>query len=85
MGAARGAERRSRGSPKISVNDFVIRACALALLKHPGVNASFQGEAIRVYHRAHIGIAVALEEGLITPVLRDCARQVAGPDRRRGA
>ena len=60
------------GQPKISVNDLVIRACALALLKHPGVNASLQGEAIRVYHRAHIGIAVALEEGLITPVLRDC-------------
>ena len=59
------------GQPKISVNDFVIRACALALRQHPGVNASFQGEAIRVYHRAHIGIAVALEEGLITPVLRD--------------
>jgi pyruvate dehydrogenase E2 component (dihydrolipoyllysine-residue acetyltransferase) len=60
------------GQPKISVNDLVVRACALALIKHPGVNASFQGEAIRVYHRAHIGIAVALEEGLITPVLRDC-------------
>jgi pyruvate dehydrogenase E2 component (dihydrolipoamide acetyltransferase) len=60
------------GQPKISVNDFVVRACALALLEHPGVNASFQGEAIRVYHRAHIGIAVALDEGLITPVLRDC-------------
>jgi pyruvate dehydrogenase E2 component (dihydrolipoamide acetyltransferase) len=60
------------GQPKISLNDLVVRACALALLKHPGVNASFQGEAIRVYHRAHIGIAVALEEGLITPVLRDC-------------
>jgi pyruvate dehydrogenase E2 component (dihydrolipoamide acetyltransferase) len=59
------------GQPKISVNDFVIRACALALLEHPGVNASFQGDAIRVYHRAHIGIAVALEDGLITPVLRD--------------
>jgi pyruvate dehydrogenase E2 component (dihydrolipoyllysine-residue acetyltransferase) len=60
------------GQPKISVNDFVIRACALALLKHPGVNASLQGDAIRVFHRAHIGIAVALDEGLITPVLRDC-------------
>jgi pyruvate dehydrogenase E2 component (dihydrolipoamide acetyltransferase) len=60
------------GQPKISVNDFVIKACALALLKHPGVNASLQGDAIRVFHRAHIGIAVALEEGLITPVLRDC-------------
>jgi len=60
------------GQPKISVNDLVVRACALALLAHPGVNASFQGEAIRVFHVAHIGIAVALEEGLITPVLRDC-------------
>ncbi len=60
------------GSPKISVNDLVIRACALALLRHPGVNASYQGNAIRVYHRAHIGIAVALDGGLITPVLRDC-------------
>jgi pyruvate dehydrogenase E2 component (dihydrolipoamide acetyltransferase) len=60
------------GQPKISVNDLVIRACALALLQHPGVNASFQGEAIRVWHRAHIGVAVALDEGLITPVLRDC-------------
>jgi len=60
------------GQPKISVNDFVIRACALALLKHPGVNASLQGDAIRVYHRAHIGIAVELDDGLITPVLRDC-------------
>ena len=59
------------GQPKISVNDLVVRACALALLQHPGVNASFQGEAIRVFHRVHMGIAVALEEGLITPVLRD--------------
>jgi pyruvate dehydrogenase E2 component (dihydrolipoamide acetyltransferase) len=60
------------GQPKISVNDLVIRACALALLQHPGVNASFQGEAIRVWHRANIGVAVALDEGLITPVLHDC-------------
>src|SRR5262245_7791625 len=60
------------GQPKISVNDLVILACALTLLGHPGVNASFQGETIRLYHRAHIGIAVALDDGLITPVLRDC-------------
>jgi pyruvate dehydrogenase E2 component (dihydrolipoamide acetyltransferase) len=59
------------GQPKISVNDLIIRACAVTLLQHPGVNASFQGESIRVYHRVHMGIAVALEEGLITPVLRD--------------
>jgi len=60
------------GQPKISLNDLVVRACALTLMKHPGVNASFRGDAIRVFHRAHLGIAVALEDGLITPVLRDC-------------
>ncbi len=60
------------GSPKVSVTDLVIRACALALRRLPAVNASFQGQAVRVYHRVHIGIAVALEGGLITPVLRDC-------------
>jgi len=60
------------GQPKISVNDLIVRACALALLRHPGVNASFQGDSIRIHHRVHIGIAVALDEGLITPVLRDC-------------
>jgi pyruvate dehydrogenase E2 component (dihydrolipoamide acetyltransferase) len=60
------------GQPKLSPNDLVIRACAQALLQHPGINASFQGESIRVHRRAHIGIAVALEDGLITPVLRDC-------------
>jgi pyruvate dehydrogenase E2 component (dihydrolipoamide acetyltransferase) len=60
------------GQPKVSVTDMVIKACALALLKNPGVNAQLQGPNLRVFHRAHIGIAVALDEGLITPVLRDC-------------
>ena len=60
------------GQPKLSVNDLVIKACALALRKNPGVNASLQGQAIRIHHRAHIGVAVALDQGLITPVLRDC-------------
>jgi len=73
------------GQSKISVNDLVVRACALALLQHPGINASFQGESIRVFHRVHMGIAVALEEGLITPVLRDAhaksLAQIAGESR----
>jgi pyruvate dehydrogenase E2 component (dihydrolipoamide acetyltransferase) len=60
------------GQPKISVNDLIIRACALALRKNPGVNAQFSGQAIRTHHRAHIGVAVSLDAGLITPVLRDC-------------
>jgi pyruvate dehydrogenase E2 component (dihydrolipoamide acetyltransferase) len=60
------------GQPKVSVTDMVIKAVALALRKNPGVNAQLNGQAIRVHHRAHIGIAVALDQGLITPVLRDC-------------
>jgi pyruvate dehydrogenase E2 component (dihydrolipoamide acetyltransferase) len=66
------------GQPKISVTDMVIKAAALALLKNPGVNAQLNGQAIRVHHRAHIGIAVALEQGLITPVLRDCDVKALG-------
>src|SRR6202007_2810180 len=74
------------GQPKVSVTDMVIKAAALALLKNPGVNAQLNGQSIRIHHRAHIGIAVALEQGLITPVLRDCdvkpLAQIAagGPD-----
>jgi pyruvate dehydrogenase E2 component (dihydrolipoamide acetyltransferase) len=60
------------GQPKISVTDMVIKAVALALIKNPGINAQLNGQVIRVHHRAHIGIAVALDQGLITPVLRDC-------------
>ena len=60
------------GQPRVSVTDMVIKAVALALLRNPGVNAQLNGQAIRVHHRAHIGIAVALDQGLITPVLRDC-------------
>jgi pyruvate dehydrogenase E2 component (dihydrolipoamide acetyltransferase) len=60
------------GAPKVTFTDVVVRACAVTLQKHPGVNASFTGDAIRRHRAAHIGIAVAVEDGLITPVLRDC-------------
>ena len=60
------------GQPRVSVNDLVVKACALTLPRHPGVNASFQGQSIRLHHRVHVGIAVAMDQGLITPVLRDC-------------
>jgi len=55
----------------ISINDIIIKAAALALRQHPEINASFAGDHVKVYSRVHIGMAVALEEGLITPVLRD--------------
>jgi pyruvate dehydrogenase E2 component (dihydrolipoamide acetyltransferase) len=59
------------GAPKVTFTDVIARACVVTLLKHPGVNASLHGEAIRRYRAVHLGIAVALDEGLITPVLRD--------------
>jgi pyruvate dehydrogenase E2 component (dihydrolipoamide acetyltransferase) len=55
---------------KISFNDLVIKASAMALRKHPMVNASWQGEKIRVNHHIHIGVAVAVEDGLLVPVVR---------------
>ncbi len=55
---------------KISINDIVIKVTAAALLQHPGVNASFQDKFIRYYEHADIGVAVAIEDGLITPVIR---------------
>jgi len=55
----------------ISVNDIIVKATALALRQHPDVNASFGGDHIKQFARVHIGMAVALEDGLITPVLRD--------------
>ncbi len=71
-GELRGELNALEGQPKISVNDLIIKACALALRKNPGVNARLNGQAIRVHHRAHIGVAVSLDAGLITPVLHDC-------------
>ena len=58
-------------SYKISVNDFVVRAAALALLKVPAANATWTETATRRFSRADVSVAVALDEGLITPVIRD--------------
>jgi pyruvate dehydrogenase E2 component (dihydrolipoamide acetyltransferase) len=55
---------------KVSFNDMVVKACALALRQHPAVNASWMGDKIRRHHHIHIGIAVAIEDGLIVPVVR---------------
>lgn len=54
---------------KISFNDLVIKACAMALRKHPDVNSSWMGDFIRQHNNIHIGSAVALPEGLIVPVI----------------
>jgi pyruvate dehydrogenase E2 component (dihydrolipoamide acetyltransferase) len=55
---------------KVSVNDFVVKACALALRKVPQANASWTDEAVRLYENVDISVAVATPEGLITPIVR---------------
>ncbi len=60
---------------KVSINDVIIRATAAALRRHPECNAAWQGDSIRRFNRVHIGVAVAVEDGLITPVVRDADRK----------
>jgi pyruvate dehydrogenase E2 component (dihydrolipoamide acetyltransferase) len=69
------AEAQSLG--KISVNDLVTKACAAALTRHPLVNASYLEEegVIRQHAGAHVAVAVAMPEGLLTPVVRDADRK----------
>jgi pyruvate dehydrogenase E2 component (dihydrolipoamide acetyltransferase) len=55
---------------KLSVNDIVVKVAAAALIQHPQVNASFQDKTVRFYEHADIGVAVATDNGLITPVVR---------------
>lgn len=55
---------------KISVNDFIIKACGLALVQYPNMNRSFRGDHFVAFDTADIGVAVAIEDGLITPVIR---------------
>lgn len=58
------------GTAKVSFNDFVIKAAALALKKHPNVNTSWLGDKIRINHHVHIGVAVAVLDGLVVPVIK---------------
>jgi pyruvate dehydrogenase E2 component (dihydrolipoamide acetyltransferase) len=60
---------------KVSINDFVLRATAQALAHHPEVNAQWNGDSVRRHYRVHLGVAVAVDEGLITPVIRDADRK----------
>ena len=55
---------------KVSFNDMVIKACAMALKKHPKVNSQWSEEAITINHHVNIGVAVAVEDGLVVPVLK---------------
>jgi pyruvate dehydrogenase E2 component (dihydrolipoamide acetyltransferase) len=55
---------------KVSFNDMVIKACAMALKKHPKINSQWNEEAITINHHVNIGVAVAVEDGLVVPVLK---------------
>jgi pyruvate dehydrogenase E2 component (dihydrolipoamide acetyltransferase) len=60
---------------KIGVNDLLLKAAAEALVRHPEVNASWEGDSVRFHGRVDLGIAVAVEGGLITPVLRSAEQK----------
>jgi pyruvate dehydrogenase E2 component (dihydrolipoamide acetyltransferase) len=63
---------------RISLNDLVVKAAALALVRVPEVNVSYTEEALLRHRRVHVGVAVALEQGLIVPVLRDADQKSVG-------
>jgi pyruvate dehydrogenase E2 component (dihydrolipoamide acetyltransferase) len=82
------------GGPKLSFNDIILKSAALALFKHRACNAWFQEDHIRYWNEVHLGMAVAVEDGLITPVIRNAdqksltqisveARELAGRARDR--
>lgn len=60
---------------KISVNDYIIRAVGVSLKKHPNCNAAWHGDVIRRFNHVHVGVAVAVEDGLITPVIKHADRK----------
>jgi pyruvate dehydrogenase E2 component (dihydrolipoamide acetyltransferase) len=60
---------------KVSVNDLIVKACATALRANPVLNVSFTEEHLLVHKRVHVGVAVALDEGLVVPVIRDADRK----------
>jgi pyruvate dehydrogenase E2 component (dihydrolipoamide acetyltransferase) len=67
---AREALKALGEGPKVSFNDIIIKAVATALRQHPACNAWWQDDRIRYWHEVHVSMAVAIEDGLITPVIR---------------
>lgn len=72
-------------SGKVSVNDFVVKACAMALVQMPEVNASYQGDHVLQYGAVHVGVAAAVDDGLLVPVIKNAhalsLRQIADASR----
>ena len=69
------AASEAAGGTKFTVNDFVLKAVVAAAVKVPAVNASFAGDAIIQYGSVNLSVAVAVEEGLVTPVIRDSQKK----------
>ena len=69
------AASEASGGAKFTVNDFVLKAVVAAAVKVPAVNASFAGDAIIQYGSINLSVAVAVEEGLVTPVIRDSQKK----------
>ncbi len=65
------AQLVAAGKDKVSLNDLVVRACAIALREHPEVNASLTGDGLVRHPGVHVGVAVATDDGLLVPVVRD--------------
>ncbi len=64
------AQINSLPDTKVSFNDMVVKACAMALKKHPQVNTTWNGDTTKFNHHIHVGVAVAVEDGLVVPVLK---------------
>ncbi len=65
------AAGEKEGGSKVSVNDLILKATAAAIAKNPKVNASFTGDSVTEFSSVHLAVAVAVDDGLITPVIRD--------------
>jgi pyruvate dehydrogenase E2 component (dihydrolipoamide acetyltransferase) len=70
---------------RVSVNDLMVKAAALALERVPALNATYTDNAVRRYTGVHIGVATAIDDGLVTPVLRDCQLKTVGRIARESA
>ena len=72
------AELNKASQTKISFTDIVVKAAASTLMKHPQVNATYLGDKMRQFGYAHVAVAVALDDGLVTPVIRYCEQKGIG-------
>ncbi|MEO0450487.1 MAG: pyruvate dehydrogenase complex dihydrolipoamide acetyltransferase [Pseudomonadota bacterium] len=75
LAARKGINEAAPEGVKVSVNDMLIKASAMALIAEPDCNASFTDNGIAYHHGAHISVAVAIDGGLITPVIRDAEKK----------